>query len=103
MNTSEMIMVLLGVLIIGGGVFLAVKGKSSMIRERFGSGVSPENERKFMRTVGGVVCVIGLDMLLLVGLSVKYHISQEVTLAILGVGIVLFVGILLFGQKYYRR
>ena len=48
MNTSEMIMVLLGVLIIGGGVFLAVKGKSSMIRERFGSGVSPENERKFM-------------------------------------------------------
>ena len=26
MNTSEMIMVLLGVLIIGGGVFLAVKG-----------------------------------------------------------------------------
>lgn len=42
-------------------------------------------------------------MLALVGMSVKFQISQEVTLVILGVGIALFVGIILIGQKYYRR
>lgn len=103
MNSSEKIMVALGILILAGGIFLALKGKSSMIRERFVSGVSPENERKFMATIGGAVCVIGLDMLALVGMSVKFQISQEVTLVILGVGIALFVGIILIGQKYYRR
>ena len=103
MNSSEKIMVALGILILAGGIFLALKGKSSMIRERFGSGVSPENERKFMATIVGAVCVIGLDMLALVGMSVKFQISQEVTLVILGVGIALFVGIILIGQKYYRR
>lgn len=54
MNSSEKIMVALGILILAGGIFLALKGKSSMIRERFGSGVSPENERKFMATLAGL-------------------------------------------------
>lgn len=101
MSISEKIMVVLGILIIAGGIFLALKGKSSMIRERFGSGVSPENERKFMATIGGAVCVIGLDMLALVGMYVKFRISQETSLVVLGIGI--FVGIILIGQKYYRR
>ena len=36
MNSSEKIMVALGILILAGGIFLALKGKSSMIKERFG-------------------------------------------------------------------
>lgn len=80
-----------------------MKGKSSMIRERFASGVSPENERKFMITIGSAVIIIGLDMLVLALLSMNMKVSQETKLIILGIGLVLFVGVILIGQKYFRR
>lgn len=74
-----------------------------MIRERFGSGVSPENERKFMITIGGAIGVIGLDLLVL-GLLALYHpVAEETVLIILGIGVALFVAVLLIGQKYFRR
>lgn len=74
-----------------------------MIRERFASGVSPENERKFMITIGSAVIIIGLDMLVLALLSMNMKVSQETKLIILGIGLVLFVGVILIGQKYFRR
>ena len=74
-----------------------------MIRDRFSSGISPKNERKFMMTIGGAVGIIGLDMLVLVLLSMNMTVTEEMTLIILAVGIVLFVGMILIGQKYFRR
>ena len=74
-----------------------------MIRDRFASGVSPENERKFMMTIGGAVMIIGLDMLALALLSMNRIASQETMLIILGIGLALFVGVILIGQKYFRR
>ena len=96
-------LVVLAVVIILGGIYLGVKGKTSMVRERFGSGVSPKNERKFMLTIGGSVCIIGLDLLVLALLSLHKPITQEMTLLILGIGLVLIVGVILIGQKYFRR
>lgn len=45
MTQQHIVLIVLSVVIILAGIFLAVKGKPSMIRERFSSGVSPENER----------------------------------------------------------
>lgn len=101
--TSDVVLLIIAAVIILVGIFLAVKGKSSMIRERFASGVSPENERKFMMTIGGAVIIIGLDVLILTLLSINMRVSQETTLVILGIGLVLFVGVILIGQKYFRR
>lgn len=101
--TSNVVLLIIAAVIILVGIFLAVKGKSSMIRERFASGVSPENERKFMMTIGGAVIIIGLDVLILTLLSINMRVSQETTLVILGIGLVLFVGVILIGQKYFRR
>lgn len=102
MSSDKMLIVLAAVIILGG-IYLGVKGKTSMVRERFGSGVSPENERKFMLTIGGGVCIIGMDLLVLALLSLHSPITQEMTLVILGIGLILFVGIILIGQKYFRR
>ena len=97
------VLVIIACIIILFGIFMAVKGKTSMIRERFGSGVSPENERKFMITIGGDIGVIGLDLLVL-GLLALYHpVAEETVLIILGIGVALFVAVLLIGQKYFRR
>ncbi len=97
------VLVIIACIIILFGIFMAVKGKTSMIRERFGSGVSPENERKFMITIGGAIGVIGLDLLVL-GLLALYHpVAEETVLIILGIGVALFVAVLLIGQKYFRR
>lgn len=101
--TTNVVLLVIAAVIILGGIFLAVKGKPSMIRERFASGVSPENERKFMMTMGCAVIIIGLDMLILALLSINMKISQETTLIILGIGLALFVGVILIGQKYFRR
>lgn len=101
--TTNVVLLVIAAVIILGGIFLAVKGKPSMIRERFASGVSPENERKFMMTIGGAVMIIGLDMLALALLSMNRIASQETMLIILGIGLALFVGVILIGQKYFRR
>lgn len=101
--TTNVVLLVIAAVIILGGIFLAVKGKPSMIRERFASGVSPENERKFMMTIGGAVIIIGLDMLALALLSMNGIASQETMLIILGIGLALFVGVILIGQKYFRR
>lgn len=103
MRSGDMLFLVIAAAVILGGIFLAVKGKPSMVRERFSSGVSPQNERKFMMTIGGAILVIGLDMLLLCILSMYYAVTQETTLMILGIGVVIFVGIILVGQKYFRR
>lgn len=103
MEQAQIVLFVLAGIIILAGIFLAVKGKTSMIRERFGSGVSPENERKFMMTIGGAVVVIGLDLLVLQILSLRVALSSEQTLLILGAGLVGFVAIILIGQKYFRR
>lgn len=100
---SDMVLLVIAVAVILVGIFLAVKGKPSMIRDRFSSGVSPKNERKFMMTIGGAVGIIGLDMLVLVLLSMNMTVTEEMTLIILAVGLVLFVGMILIGQKYFRR
>lgn len=101
--TTNVVLLVIAAVIILGGIFLAVKGKPSMIRDRFASGVSPENERKFMMTIGGAVMIIGLDMLALALLSMNRIPSQEIMLIILGIGLALFVGVILIGQKYFRR
>lgn len=101
--TTNVVLLVIAAVIILGGIFLAVKGKPSMIRERFASGVSLENERKFMMTIGGAVIIIGLDMLALALLSMNGIASQETMLIILGIGLALFVGVILIGQKYFRR
>lgn len=100
---NDMVLLVIAVVVILVGIFLAVKGKPSMIRDRFSSGVWPKNERKFMMTIGGAVGIIGLDMLVLVLLSMNMTVTEEMTLIILAVGIVLFVGMILIGQKYFRR
>lgn len=101
--TTNVVLLVIAAVIILGGIFLAVKGKPSMIRERFASGVSLENERKFMMTIGGAVIIIGLEMLALALLSMNGIASQETMLIILGIGLALFVGVILIGQKYFRR
>lgn len=101
--TENEILIILAAIVIIAGIFMAIKGKSSMVRERFGSGVSPKNERKFMLTIGGAISIIGLDMLVLAVLSIKTMITYEMTLVILGLGLALFVGLILVGQKYFRR
>ena len=57
MTQQQIVLIVLAAVIILAGIFLAVKGKPSMIRERFASGA----------------------------------------------GLVVFVAIILIGQKYYRR
>lgn len=103
MTQQQIVLIILSAVIILAGIFLALKGKPSMIRERFSSGVSPENERKFMMTIGGAICIIGLDLLILQLLSFYMALSSEQTLLVLAAGIVVFVIIILIGQKYYRR
>ena len=103
MMQQHIVLIVLSAIIMVAGICLAVKGKPSMIRERFSSGVSPENERKFMMTIGGAVCAIGLDLLVLQLLSLRVTLNSEQTLLVLGAGIVVFVAIILIGQKYYRR
>lgn len=100
---TDMVLLIIAAAVILVGIFLAVKGKPSMIRDRFSSGVSPKNERKFMLTIGGAVVIIGLDMLVLALLSMNMTVTEEMTLIVLGVGIFLFVGMILIGQKYFRR
>lgn len=56
-----------------------------------------------MITIGSAVIIIGLDMLVLALLSMNMKVSQETKLIILGIGLVLFVGVILIGQKYFRR
>ena len=102
MTQQQIVLIVLAAVIILAGIFLAVKGKPSMIRERFASGVSPENERKFMMTIGGAVSVMGLDLLVLQLLSLRMELSSEQTLLVLGAGLVMFAAITLIGQKYYR-
>lgn len=103
MTQQHMILIVLAAVIILAGIFLAVKGKPSMIRERFSSGVSPQNERKFMMTIGGAVSAIGIDLLVLQLLSLHTGLNAEQTLLVLAAGLVVFVVIILIGQKYYRR
>lgn len=100
---NNMVLLVIAVVGILVGIFLAIKGKPHMIRDRFSSGVSPENERKFMITIGGAIGIISLDVLVLVLLSMKMTVTEEMTLIILGIGLVLFVAVLLVGQKYFRR
>ena len=100
---NDMVLLVIAVVVILVGIFLAVKGKPSMIRDRFSSGVSPKNERKFMMTIGGGIAVLGADLMLLGILAMVHPISEETSLIILAIGIVLFVAVILVGQKYFRR
>lgn len=102
MATDEVLIVLAGIIILAG-IFLGWKGKASMIRDRFSSGVSPKNERKFMMTIGGGIVVLGVDLMILGILPMVHPISEELSLIILAIGIVLFVAVILVGQKYFRR
>lgn len=101
--SRDELLIILAAIVVFFGIFMGVKGKSSMIRERFGSGVSPENERKFMMTIGGAISIIGLDLLVLGILPILHPVTEETVLVILGIGIILFVAVLLIGQKYFRR
>lgn len=103
MEKESLMMLLLAIAVLAVGTFLAVKGNPSMIRDKFSSGVSPQNERKFMMCTGGGVCIMGLDLLVLSILDSKITLKQEDILGILAVGLILFVGIILYGQKHYRR
>ena len=78
-------------------------GKPSMIRERFSKGVSPENERKFMMATGGAIAVIGIDMMVLGFLDSMNKLDSGNKLIILAIGIVVFVGLIVYGQKKFRR
>ena len=102
MTRDEVLVILAGIIILAG-IFLGWKGKPSMIRERFSSGVSPKNERKFMMTIGGGIAVLGADLMILGILPMAHPVSDEMSLIILAIGIVLFVAVILVGQKYYRR
>ena len=103
MTQQQIVLIVLAAVIILAGIFLAVKGKLSMIRERFASGVSPENERKFMMTIGGAVSVMGLDLLILQLLSLRMKLSSEQTLLVLWSGIGSVCGNYPYWTKYYRR
>ena len=54
-----------------------------MIRERFASGVSPKNERKFMMCTGGGIAVLGVDLLILGILETVHPVSEETALIFL--------------------
>ena len=103
MDRQSLMMVIIACIVILTGIFMAVKGKPSMVRERFSSGVSPENERKFMVTIGGGVSIIGLDMLALGICAWKYPMKQAQILIVLAVGIILSLAVVLYGQKHYRK
>lgn len=85
------------------GLYLVIWGKPSMIRERFSKGVSPENERKFMMATGGAIAVIGIDMMVLGFLDSMNKLDSGNKLIILAIGIVVFVGLIVYGQKKFRR
>ena len=54
-------------------------------------------------TIGGGSAVLGADLMLLGILAMVHPISEETSLIILAIGIVLFVAVILVGQKYFRR
>lgn len=62
-----------------------------------------KNERKFMMCTGGGIAVLGVDLLILGILETVHPVSEETALIILSIGIVLFVSVILVGQKYFRR
>ena len=66
-------------------------------------GVSPENERKFMMATGGAIAVIGIDMMVLGFLDSMNKLDSGNKLIILAIGIVVFVGLIVYGQKKFRR
>lgn len=103
MSNETIVMMIIAAAIILCGIFMAVKGKPSMIRDRFSRGVSPQNERKFMMTIGGGICIIGLDMMLLNVLSMKNQVNHEQILIIMSAGVLLFVAVILLGQFKFRR
>lgn len=103
MERQSLMMIIIAGIVILTGIFMAVKGKPSMVRERFSSGVSPQNERKFMMTVGGGVSIIGIDLLVLGVFEWKSPLGQEQILIVLAIGIVLFLAVVLYGQKHFRR
>ena len=51
-------LILLALIHYPGWILFGMEGKTSMIRERFASGVSPKNERKFMMCTGGGIAVL---------------------------------------------
>lgn len=101
--TNDQVLVILACAVIVLGIYMAVKGNPSMVRERLGSGVSPENEREFMMTIGGAIGIIGLDLLVLALLALYHPVSQEIILVILGIGIALFAVVVFIGQRCFRR
>lgn len=103
MDRQSLMMIIIAGMVILMGIFMAVKGKTSMVRERFSSGVSPENERKFMMTVGGGVSIIGLDMLALGIFAWKSPLKHSQILLVLAVGVLLFLAVIMYGQKKFRK
>ena len=97
MRGDCLMMIILAAVVVVIGLYLVIWGKPSMIRERFSKGVSPENERKFMMATGGAIAVIGIDMMVL------GFLDSMNKLIILAIGIVVFVGLIVYGQKKFRR
>ena len=103
MSMDNLMMVIIACLVIVGGVFMAFRGKVTMVRDRFSEGVAPEDERKFMMTIGGGICVIGLTLLSISLLDWKLDLSQQQILIGLAIGIVVFLAVIVYGQKKYRH
>ena len=100
MRGDCLMMIILAAVVVVIGLYLVIWGKPSMIRERFSKGVSPENERKFMMATGAV---IGIDMMVLGFLDSMNKLDSGNKLIILAIGIVVFVGLIVYGQKKFRR
>lgn len=103
MKGDCLMMIILAAVVVVIGLYLVIWGKPSMIRERFSKGVSPENERKFMMATGGAIAVIGIDMMVLGFLDSMNKLDSGNKLVILAIGIVVFVSLIVYGQKKFRR
>ena len=56
-----------------------------------------------MMTVGGGVSIIGLDMLALGIFAWKSPLKQSKILLVLAVGVLLFLAVIMYGQKKFRK
>ena len=54
-------------------------------------------------TVGGGVSIIGLDMLALGIFAWKSPLKQSQILLVLAVGVLLFLAVIMYGQKKFRK
>lgn len=56
-----------------------------------------------MMATGGAIAVIGIDMMVLGFLDSMNKLDSGNKLIILAIGIVVFVGLIVYGQKKFRR